>query len=62
MTKKDYARLARVVDYCTSEVLESNGVKLVFKPSLVDELVDWLGDDNSRFDEAKFRKACGPLS
>jgi len=56
MTKKDYIMLAKLVN---SHLLYVS-VKNV--PEFIQNLVKELKKDNPRFDEVKFKKACGIIN
>jgi hypothetical protein len=53
MTKKDYERAARIIQYRRSGDKDTDG-------RLVGTFVTFFMDDNPRFDEVRFRAACVP--
>jgi hypothetical protein len=55
MTRKDYREIARAINDSTLPGPDNT----LYKPKLIGELVEILRRDNPRFDEGKFRAACG---
>jgi hypothetical protein len=58
MTKKDYILLAKVMRNCRPQEHEDRVVWKSWR-NIVDNLDADLFEDNSRFDYARFCKACG---
>jgi len=55
MTRKDYIKIARVINDNTEEMLGERIIRWAF----IRELCDVLKEDNPNFNSIRFKEACG---
>ena len=55
MTRKDYIKIARVINDNTEEML----VERIIRWAFIRELCDVLKEDNPNFNSIRFKEACG---
>ncbi len=63
MCRHNYEAIAEIIkgDTLLSPLLFPTTTKTVLKSALVLHLVEYMATDNPQFDEAEFRKVCGPV-
>ena len=62
MTRKDYKAIARMIDENSTVANLRGGITHVIKSgNFVNELCEYLQEDNSKFNEVKFREATGEI-
>lgn len=62
MTKKDYIKLAELISKHRTMANLRRGVTFVIKKGdFMNDLCDYLQEDNPKFDEIKFRLATGEI-
>ena len=62
MTRKDYVLLANIINSNSSLANVRGNIKHVIKyGNFIFDLCKMLENDNPRFNEIKFRKACGEI-
>ena len=62
MTRKDYIKLAELIKKnCTAANLRRGFTWVITKGTFMNDLCDYLQEDNPKFNEVKFREATGEI-
>ena len=62
MTRKDYNKLAELIKKnVTAATLRQDVIRVIAKGTFMNDLCNYLQEDNPKFNEVKFREATGEI-